>query len=207
MEVFGYAAANDLKKHLLKYHGIDMFDDKDDLEFPNPPKQAAISRAKGPSTHQCPTCDKTFTRQHNLTNHLRSHEGSKPYTCGDCDMAFARKADRDRHERGHGEGKFICTGSLKDGGTWGCEKSFGRQDGLVAHYRSKTGWKCIRPKLEEKLREGGGDIKNMENDTLFDGEDGGNADALQAVGRSLPHFGEFLRLCGLDRPEAGSASP
>ncbi len=203
MEVFGYAIANDLKKHLLKYHGIDMFNDGDDLEFPDPPKPAAMSRAKAAATFQCPTCNKSFTRNHNLKNHLRSHEGSKPYECGVCGMAFTRKADCDRHERGHGEEKFICTGSLKDGSTWGCQKSFGRQDGLVAHYRSKTGRRCIRPKLEEKLREGG-DIKMMENDTLFDGEVGGNADTLQAVGRSLPNFGEFLRLCGLHQSETGS---
>lgn len=37
----------------------------------------------------------------------------------------------------------------------------------------------------------------MEDGELFDGETGFNADALKAVGKSLPHFGELLRLCGL----------
>ncbi|KAI1170610.1 hypothetical protein F4777DRAFT_583757 [Nemania sp. FL0916] len=204
MEVFGYAEKSDLKKHLFKFHGIGIPNEEDELEFPNPPKRAAADRATAPATHQCSQCGKRFTRNHNLKNHIRSeHERSKPYECGVCGMAFPRKADCDRHKRRHEGQNFTCTGSLKNGSTWGCQKSFGRQDALVAHYRSKIGRKCMRPKLEEKMREGG-DIAAMENDKMFDNESGGNADILQAVGRALPSFGEFLRLCGLDQLEAGS---
>jgi hypothetical protein len=48
----------------------------------------------------------------------------------------------------------------------------------------------------QKLQEGdeGSTGENMLSDQL-----GKNADALLAAGKLLPSFGEFLRLCGLDK--------
>lgn len=209
MEVFGYATGNELKQHLLKYHGIGSFDDMSDVEFPDPPKRKAVTAAKSEAKYKCTECGKDFTRNHNLQNHLRSHQGLKPYECKVCNEKFTRKSDCDRHERGHGEKKFICVGSLKDGSPWGCNKAFGRLDKLVAHFRSGIGQRCIRPHLKETMQETNGNGAKDAN--LFDGQTGENADALRAAGKSLPRFQEFLQLCGLispdTEPEAVTQSP
>ncbi|KAI0406999.1 hypothetical protein F4802DRAFT_605837 [Xylaria palmicola] len=197
MVVFGYATGSELKMHLLRYHGIDHSDETSDDEFPDPPKPKNLNTAKSEATYRCTECDKKFTRNHNLQNHMRSHLGLKPFECKECGEKFTRKADCDRHERGqHGEKMFVCSGSLKDGDIWGCKKAFGRLDKLVAHFRSRTGQRCIMPHLQEKMRENSGD--GVENGTkVFDDETGENANALRAAGKSLPPFQEFLRLCGL----------
>lgn len=194
MKLFGCPTENDLKKHVLEWHGIDTFDGK---EYPAPPKPQTPSTAKNPATFQCPKCpDKRFTRKANLDSHLRTHDNIKPYSCGECGEAFTRKTDCERHEKGHGEKKFTCLGGLKDGSTWGCKSSFGRGDKLADHLRSKTGQKCIRPLVLQKLQEGGegADGENMLSDEL-----GTNADALLAASKLLPSFGEFLQLCGIDK--------
>ncbi|GAW20388.1 hypothetical protein ANO14919_098940 [Xylariales sp. No.14919] len=197
MEVFGYATSSELKRHLLRYHGIDRSDDTSDDEFPDPPKPKVTSNTKSEGTYKCTECDKKFTRNHNLQNHMRSHQGSKQFECKDCGEKFSRKDSCDRHEREkHGEKKFICVGSLKNGDTWGCKKAFGRPDKLAGHFRTRTGRRCIKPHLEEKMRENGGD--GADNDkALFDEQTGENANALRAAGKSLPPFQEFLQLCGL----------
>ncbi|KAI1130797.1 hypothetical protein F5Y10DRAFT_275838 [Nemania abortiva] len=194
MEVFGYATAKQLKKHLLKYHGIDGFDDTLDVEFSDPPKPKAVTTAKSEAAYQCPECDKKFTRNHNLQNHLRSHQGSRPYGCKVCGQKFIRKPDCDRHERGHEGKKYICIGSLKNGNTWGCKRAFTRLDTLAGHFQTKKGKRCIRPHLQEKIGEGDGAKDDVK---IFDDQAGENADALRAAGNLLPPFQEFLQLCGL----------
>jgi len=116
---FGVAAEDELKIHLFKYHGIDMFtgDDDDDGKFLDPPKEKAGSTAKAPATFQCDLCDKKFTRNHNLKSHRRTHEGIKPFGCSMCAERCTRKPDCGRHERSHGDKKFTCVGPLQDGGT------------------------------------------------------------------------------------------
>lgn len=193
VNLFGCPTENELKKHVFHYHGIDTFDG---WEYPTPPKAQAPSTAKNPATFQCHSCPKKFTKKFNLDGHLRTHDGTKPFECGSCDKSFTRKSDRDRHEKGHGDKKFACFGHLNDGSTWGCRSSFGRADKLAAHLKTKTGLNCLRPLVLQKLQEGdeGSTEENMLSDQL-----GKNADALLAAGKLLPSFGEFLRLCGLDK--------
>lgn len=194
MKLFGCPTEDELKKHVLNWHGIDAFDGK---EYPTPPKPQAPSRAKNPATFRYPSCpNKWFTRKANLDSHLRTHNNIRPYACDVCGEAFTRKSDCDRHEKGHGDKKFICFGQLNDGSSWGCKSSFGRADKLADHLRSKVGQNCIRPLVLQKLQEGGEEAggENMMSDAL-----GTNADALLAAGKLLPSFGEFLRICGLDK--------
>lgn len=48
---------------------------------------------------------------------------------------------------------FKCEGYLQDGITkWGCGKKFARSDALSRHFRTETGWLCIRPLMEEAKR-------------------------------------------------------
>jgi uncharacterized Zn-finger protein len=88
MEISGYASKNKLKKHLLKYHDMDTFND---IDFPDPPKQRAPSAAKTAAAFQCPQCNKRLTRNHNLWAHLRSYTGLKPYICSAFEERFTRK--------------------------------------------------------------------------------------------------------------------
>jgi hypothetical protein len=194
MKLFGCLTEDELKKHVLDWHGIDAFDGK---EYPAPPKPQTPSTAKNPATFQCLLCpNKWFTRKANLDSHLRTHNNIKTYPCGVCGETFTRKSDCDRHEKGHGDKKFTCFGRLNDESTWGCKSSFGRADKLADHLRSKTGQKCIRPLVLQKLQEGG---EGVDGENMLGDELGTNADALLAAGKLLPSFGEFLRLCGLDK--------
>lgn len=102
-------------------------------------------------TFECPHCLKIFSRLYNLKSHLKTHSDEKPFNCSYCDRKFARNHDRKRHELLHqGEKKFQCGGILGDKVTkWGCGKKFARADGLGRHFRTETGWLCIRPLMIE----------------------------------------------------------
>lgn len=82
---------------------------------------------------------------------MKTHSDEKPYVCKVCDRKFARSHDKKRHEALHGgEKNFKCEGFLKDGSTkWGCGKKFARSDALLRHFRTETGWLCIKPLMDE----------------------------------------------------------
>jgi uncharacterized Zn-finger protein len=63
-------------------------------------RNTADARRKGPAPFSCPNCDATFTRKHNLENHMSSHEDRRPHLCRqpDCGRSFTRWHDRNRHE-------------------------------------------------------------------------------------------------------------
>jgi hypothetical protein len=204
MGVFGCVTQGDLKKHIFEKHGFDEFDDVDDTEFPGPSKENNVITSGATSgSFKCPKCLKTYTRNHNLKAHLRSHEESnegsneesKPFECKDCNKRFARKYEYNRHEKAvHGEKTFFCTGELKDGSTWGCNASFGRADSLSDHFQNSKGQACLRPLAIEKSQEGYGSDTMIDN--IFAGQV--NEDALLNAYKSLPSFGEFLKLCGME---------
>ena len=54
----------------------------------------------------------------------------------------------------------------------------------------------------EKLHEEGGTEQDADN--IFASQQGENADKLQAAGRSLPSFRDFLQRCGLAEDASGS---
>lgn len=102
-------------------------------------------------TFLCPQCPKVFQKPYNLKSHMKSHSDDKPFDCLFCDRKFARLHDKKRHEALHGGRKnFRCEGYLKDGTTsWGCGKKFARSDALLRHFRTETGWLCIKPLMDE----------------------------------------------------------
>lgn len=102
----------------------------------------------------CPQCNKVFQKPYNLKSHMKTHSNEKPYHCNICFKRFARLHDKKRHELLHqGVKNFKCQGYLNDGVTsWGCGKTFARSDALSRHFRTETGWLCIRPLMEEAKR-------------------------------------------------------
>lgn len=47
------------------------------------------------------SCQKSFTRNEELTRHRRIHSGVRPYPCHWCDKRFGRKDHLRKHERTH----------------------------------------------------------------------------------------------------------
>lgn len=101
--------------------------------------------------HTCDKCGKTFHKPYNLKSHMKTHSSERPFKCLVCTKTFARSHDRKRHELLHdGVKNFKCQGFLKDGSTtWGCGKKFARSDALARHFRTETGWVCIKPLMDE----------------------------------------------------------
>uniref|UniRef100_A0A8C9RVF9 Zinc finger protein 341 n=2 Tax=Scleropages formosus TaxID=113540 RepID=A0A8C9RVF9_SCLFO len=50
---------------------------------------------------KCSFCDKTFTKNFDLQQHIRSHTGEKPFQCIVCGRAFAQKSNVKKHMQTH----------------------------------------------------------------------------------------------------------
>lgn len=115
-------------------------------------KRASIrDKEAGEQAHVCMECGKSFQKPYNLRSHMKSHSNDRPYKCLVCSKTFARSHDRKRHEQLHaGQKNYKCEGFLKDERTrWGCGKCFARSDALARHFRTETGWLCIKPFMDE----------------------------------------------------------
>lgn len=97
----------------------------------------------------CPICLKRFTRSTTLREHSRSHKEERPYTCDSCPRAFSRLKDKKRHEGTHLKAKPYTCGLMHSLCEGGCGREFAREDGLLAHFRTKVGWGCISPFLRD----------------------------------------------------------
>ncbi|KAK6456386.1 uncharacterized protein RJT20DRAFT_44167 [Scheffersomyces xylosifermentans] len=124
-----------------------------------PSVEVEVIPGSNPETYPCDVCQKVFLKPYNLKSHMKTHSTDKPYKCTHCFKTFARSHDKKRHELLHnGVKNFKCEGYLQDGVTkWGCGKKFARSDALSRHFRTETGWLCIRPLMDEakRLEEGG----------------------------------------------------
>lgn len=100
----------------------------------------------------CAVCGKEFAKAYSLKSHMRTHSSDRPYKCQFCPKTFARSHDRKRHENLHGgEKNYRCEGFLRDGVTrWGCGKTFARSDALSRHFRTETGFLCIKRFMDEE---------------------------------------------------------
>eukprot|EP00111_Clytia_hemisphaerica_P019611 TCONS_00057877-protein len=80
---------------------------------------------------QCEYCQKTFTNQHSLSRHLRTHEGTRTHKCAKCSRSFYDQTSYLRHVRSHnGEKKHKCDQ---------CSMAFNKRSALEVHFRTHTG--------------------------------------------------------------------
>ncbi|KAJ8257316.1 hypothetical protein GJAV_G00184280 [Gymnothorax javanicus] len=61
-----------------------------------------VGQAKGKAQKlKCSFCEKTFTKNFDLQQHIRSHTGEKPFQCIVCGRAFAQKSNVKKHMQTH----------------------------------------------------------------------------------------------------------
>ncbi|KAK8770859.1 hypothetical protein V5799_025896 [Amblyomma americanum] len=56
---------------------------------------------KGLKTQKCPFCNKAFSKNFDLQQHIRSHTGEKPFQCVICGRGFAQKSNVKKHMQTH----------------------------------------------------------------------------------------------------------
>ncbi|XP_045527088.1 zinc finger protein 233-like isoform X1 [Pieris brassicae] len=88
--------------------------------------------------YQCTVCNKRFTQQGGLAQHMRAHSGDKPFNCTYCPKAFTQKSGLDQHLRIHTKSKpYKCVI---------CSKAFCQSVHLQQHMRTHTNvapFQCI----------------------------------------------------------------
>ncbi|XP_012886696.1 PREDICTED: zinc finger protein with KRAB and SCAN domains 4-like isoform X2 [Dipodomys ordii] len=54
-----------------------------------------------PVSYKCSECERSFTRNRSLIEHLKIHTGEKPYQCDTCGKGFTRTSYLAQHQRSH----------------------------------------------------------------------------------------------------------
>ncbi|KAG1176897.1 hypothetical protein G6F48_007138 [Rhizopus delemar] len=91
--------------------------------------------------YNCPVCNQSFSRPHNLKSHLTTHSEERPFQCEVCNHHFRRQHDLRRHQKLHtGERPYVCTN---------CSRTFARLDALNRHCKTENGSACALVMLQQ----------------------------------------------------------
>lgn len=95
------------------------------------PKQNFKFKNRMETTKQfiCVKCNRSFTSSHNYNQHMKAHAANDGNECVYCHKTF--KALKDHIKNVHREKQFLC-------GFDGCDKSFGKKNGLDRHLKTHS---------------------------------------------------------------------
>lgn len=135
-------AAGSMKRHMPEDEV-----DNDDVA------RSMARRKKGakPEKHDCPLCDKEFTRPCDLTKHVKTHE--RPWKCpdGKCkyhDHGWPTEKERDRHVNDkHSTAPALYHCLYKP-----CPYTSKRESNCKQHMEKAHGWEYVRSKSNGKNR-------------------------------------------------------
>ena len=75
----------------------------------------------------CNICQKKYSRNDNLKQHLLQHDGVKSYVCSQCPKCFCTMHELKRHQLVHSDYKEFCCGL--------CSKDFKHKSAVVRHFK------------------------------------------------------------------------
>jgi uncharacterized Zn-finger protein len=60
-----------------------------------------VAEHSGSRNYPCHLCEKRFSRNYYLSDHLKTHTGEKPFVCGICGKSAATRSNYNSHLRTH----------------------------------------------------------------------------------------------------------
>ncbi|XP_058824846.1 zinc finger protein OZF-like [Topomyia yanbarensis] len=109
-----------------------------------PDEQILLDHSKSQSTshageleHRCEMCGEEFSKEYDLTYHMRIHAADRPFRCEVCGNRYTRKSELTHHQRSHSSDRPRKCEI--------CGKEFYKTGNLTQHMRSHTGerqFKC-----------------------------------------------------------------